>query len=117
KTQGTQMMWLPWLGVISGLLVVAAVSLGAFGARRWRSATQALNCRLEAARIDDKVPPPSHVGAVYRRGGMAASRRAQAVLYRQRHVAALRIFAMTGCRQATTRPGAPSPRSRGSRSG
>ena len=53
------MTWLLWLGVISGLLVAVAVSLCVFGARRWRTSTQALNCRLEASRIDDKVPPPS----------------------------------------------------------
>ena len=50
-------MWLLWLLLALGLLVVAAVGVSAFGSRRWNAATQALAGRLEAARIDAEVRP------------------------------------------------------------
>ena len=50
-------MWLLWLLLVIGLLVVAAVGVSAFGSRRWNAATQALAGRLEAARIDAEVRP------------------------------------------------------------
>jgi hypothetical protein len=45
------MNWLPWLATITCVLAVAAVGIGAFGARRWSRAVRALGGRLDAARI------------------------------------------------------------------
>ncbi len=53
------MVWLLWLGLVLCLMVVAAVGLSAYGARRWAVATQALMHSLEAGRIDDKRDRPS----------------------------------------------------------
>lgn len=43
------MTWLLWLGLVLCLLVVAAVGLGAYGAKRWADTTQALTRTLDAA--------------------------------------------------------------------
>lgn len=53
------MTWLPWLGLVLGLLAVAAVGLCACGAKRWADTTRALTRRLEAARLDEKLRAPS----------------------------------------------------------
>ena len=53
------MTWLLWLGLVLCLLAVAAVGLSACGSNRWTDATRTLTRRLEAARIDEKVRPPS----------------------------------------------------------
>jgi hypothetical protein len=53
------MTWLMWLGLALGLLAVAAVGLSAYGSKRWTDTTRTLTSRLEAARIDEKVRPPS----------------------------------------------------------
>jgi len=53
------MTWLLWLGLVLCLLAVAAVGLSAYGSNRWTDATRTLTRRLEAARIDEKVRPPS----------------------------------------------------------
>ena len=47
-----------WLGLLLCVLVVAAVGMSAYGAKRWKDSTRALTGRLEAARIDDKAQPP-----------------------------------------------------------
>ncbi len=47
-----------WLGLFLGLLVIAAVGLSAYGAKRWRDNTRSLTLGLEAARSDDKAPSP-----------------------------------------------------------
>jgi len=47
------MTWLLWIGLILCVLAIAAVGLSAYGARRWKDATQTLQSRLEAGRIDD----------------------------------------------------------------
>jgi len=53
------MNWLLWLGLIPCLLALAAVGLSAYGAKRWIDSTRTLTRRLEAARIDENVRPPS----------------------------------------------------------
>ena len=53
------MTWLLWLGLALCALVIAAVGLSAYGARRWAVATQALVSSLEAGRIDSKRDGPS----------------------------------------------------------
>jgi len=53
------MTWLLWLGLVLCLLAVAAVSLSAYGSKRWADTTQTLISRLEAARIAEKVRSPS----------------------------------------------------------
>jgi hypothetical protein len=53
------MTWLLWLGLVLCLPAVAAVGLSAYGSNRWTDATRTLTRRLEAARIDEKVRPPS----------------------------------------------------------
>ena len=52
-------MWLLWLGLVLCLLVIAVVGLSVFGTRRWTDTTRTLTSSLEAARIDEKVRPPS----------------------------------------------------------
>ena len=55
------MTWLLWLGLIFGLLAVAAVAavgLAAYGSKRWAETTQKLARRLEAGRIDEKTEAP-----------------------------------------------------------
>jgi hypothetical protein len=44
------MMWLKWLAMAVGVVVVLVIALGAFGASRWADRTRALNERLEASR-------------------------------------------------------------------
>ncbi len=61
------MTGLLWLGLILCLLAVAAVGLSAYGFRRWASATQALQVKLEASRVDG------------RRGGQQNSQRSGAM--------------------------------------
>jgi hypothetical protein len=53
------MTWLLWLGLVLCLPAVAAVGLSAYGSNRWTDATRTLTRRLEAARIDEEVRPPS----------------------------------------------------------
>lgn len=53
------MTWLLWLGLVLCVLAVVAVALSALGAKRWADATQTLTGRLEAARTDEEVRPPS----------------------------------------------------------
>jgi hypothetical protein len=53
------MTWLLWIGLVLGLLAVAAVGLSAYGAKRWTESMRMLTGRLEAGRIDEKVRPPS----------------------------------------------------------
>lgn len=48
-----------WFGLLLCLLVIVAVGLSVFGAKRWKDSARALASRLEAARIDDKAPSPS----------------------------------------------------------
>lgn len=60
------MTWLLWLGLVLCVLVVAAVGLSAYGARRWAGATQTLERSLKAGRIDDKrdgQSPPTRYDA------------------------------------------------------
>jgi hypothetical protein len=49
--------WLLWFCLVT--FVVAAVGLVAWGSTRWANATRALARRLEAARNDDQVRPPT----------------------------------------------------------
>ena len=55
------MTWLLWLGLLLGLLALAAVGLAAYGERRWAGEMQALQGSLQAGRIDGrqagKSPP------------------------------------------------------------
>lgn len=44
------MVWLKWMGVAVGVVLVLFIALGAFGASRWADRTRALNERLEAGR-------------------------------------------------------------------
>lgn len=53
------MTLLPHLALVLCLLAVVAVGVSAYGSKRWADTTQALIRKLEAARIDEKVPPPS----------------------------------------------------------
>ena len=53
------MTWLPWLGLALCLLAAAAVSLSAYGAKRWIDTTRTLTRRLEAGQIDETARPPS----------------------------------------------------------
>jgi Family of unknown function (DUF6920) len=53
------MIWLLWLGLVLCLLAIAVVGLSVFGSRRWTDTTRTLTSRLEAARIDDKIRPPT----------------------------------------------------------
>jgi len=53
------MTWLPWLGLVLCLLAVTAVGLSAYGSKQWADTMQTLTGRLEAARIDEQVRPPS----------------------------------------------------------
>jgi len=55
------MTWLPWLGLVLCLLAVAAISLSAYGSKRWTDKMRTLTNRLEAARIDETGRPPSSV--------------------------------------------------------
>ena len=50
------MIWIKWLGLLSGALVAVAVGLNAFGAWRWAKGTGVLMSRLEAARV---TPAPA----------------------------------------------------------
>jgi hypothetical protein len=59
SNKGTQMTWLPWLGLVLCLLVVVAVGLSAYGSAQWSDTTRTLTSRLEAARLDEKAQPPS----------------------------------------------------------
>jgi hypothetical protein len=51
------MTWLSGFGLVVCLLVVAALGLGAYGAKRWAETTQALTVALQAARISDQALP------------------------------------------------------------
>ncbi|MDD5390907.1 MAG: hypothetical protein PHD37_16345 [Gallionellaceae bacterium] len=53
------MTWVLWLGLVLCLLAAIAVGLSAYGAKRWADTMRMLASRLEAARIEDKVRPPS----------------------------------------------------------
>ena len=53
------MTWLLWLSLVLCLLVVAGVGLSAYGSKRWTDTTRTLASRLAAARVDEKVRPPS----------------------------------------------------------
>ena len=55
------MAWLLWLGLVLCLVTATAVGVLAYGSRRWAYTTRTLTRRLEAARIDEKVSPPSPV--------------------------------------------------------
>lgn len=48
-----------WLGLVPFLLAAIAVSLSAYGSKRWAGTIRTLIGRLDAARIEDKVRPPS----------------------------------------------------------
>ena len=52
-----RMTWLLWIGLLVGLLAGLAVGLSAYGGQRWNAATQALQGRLEASRIDRRHNP------------------------------------------------------------
>jgi hypothetical protein len=63
------MVWIRWLGLILGVLVVVALGIAAFGSWRWEEGARALLARLEAARTSlptqrydarelDGLPPP-----------------------------------------------------------
>ena len=45
------MIWLKWLGLVTGLLVLAAIGAAAYGSLRWAEGTRTLLARLEAARL------------------------------------------------------------------
>lgn len=45
------MMWLKWLGLASGVLVLVAIGAAAYGASRWAGASRTLLARLDAARL------------------------------------------------------------------
>ena len=49
------MTWLLYLGLVPCLLVLAAVGVAAYGAKRWADATLALTRQLDAGRIDVRV--------------------------------------------------------------
>jgi hypothetical protein len=48
-----------WLGLVLCLLAATAVGLSAYGPKRWADSMRMLTNRLEAARIEEKVRPPS----------------------------------------------------------
>jgi hypothetical protein len=50
------MTWQLWSGLVSCLLVVAAVGISAYGSRRWRDAVLTLTGGLEAARVRAGAP-------------------------------------------------------------
>jgi hypothetical protein len=63
------MVWIKWVVLVIGVLVVAGLSLSAYGARRWADGTRALLVLLEASRVPvvparyelhelDDLPPP-----------------------------------------------------------
>ena len=54
------MIWLKWLGLALGLVVLAALAAIAYGSWRWQNDTAALRARLEAARV---VPPTPRYSA------------------------------------------------------
>jgi len=45
------MLWLKWLGLVTGVLVLAAIGAAAYGSLRWAEGTRTLWARLEAARL------------------------------------------------------------------
>ena len=49
------MLWLKWLGLVLGVLVVMAIGAAAYGSSRWAGATRTLLARLEAARLPPAV--------------------------------------------------------------
>ena len=55
------MTWPLWLGLLTAVLVLAAVGLSIYGSRRWTDTTRALRRSLEAARTDGKslTAPPA----------------------------------------------------------
>ena len=55
------MTWLMWMGVVVGVLVIAAVALRMIGAMRWADLMRTHTGQLEAGRVDgnDRVPSPS----------------------------------------------------------
>jgi hypothetical protein len=53
------MTWMLWLGLVLCLLAATAVGLSAYGPKRWADSMRMLTNRLEAARIEEKVRPPS----------------------------------------------------------
>ena len=53
------MTWLPWLGLVLCVLVVAAVGVSAYGSKRWADTTRTLTRRLESARLDEKDRAPA----------------------------------------------------------
>ncbi len=53
------MTWLLWLGVLLGMLVVAAIALAIVGARHWADLIGTHTSQLESARVDGKDWAPS----------------------------------------------------------
>ncbi|MGA7181258.1 MAG: DUF6544 family protein [Thiobacillaceae bacterium] len=53
------MTWLLWIGLVLSLLAIAAVGLSAYGSKRWTESMRMLTSRLDAARANEKVRPPS----------------------------------------------------------
>ena len=53
------MTWLVWLGVVVGVLVVAAIGVSMYGARQWADLIRTHTSQLESARVDGKGRPAS----------------------------------------------------------
>jgi hypothetical protein len=53
------MTWLLWLGVVVGVLVVAAIGLARYGARHWADLIRTHTSQLESSRVDGEGRPPS----------------------------------------------------------
>jgi len=53
------MTWLTWLVLVTPVLVIAAVSLTAFGSKRWAAAMQSLTATLEAGRVPPCAASPA----------------------------------------------------------
>ena len=53
------MNWLLWLLLPACLLLLVAVGLTAYGARKWADATRTLTGELESGRIDLKAQSPA----------------------------------------------------------
>ena len=54
------MTWIKWTGAAIVLLLIVLIALGAYGQMRWNHLTQALNARLQAARVP---PQPARYDA------------------------------------------------------
>jgi hypothetical protein len=57
RNKGVQMTWLSWLALLLCFLLIGAVSIAAYGAKKWTGATLTLTQGLEAARVDAGVDP------------------------------------------------------------